>query len=141
MATRSVVDVAREQIQAYNDKNWDKVRAGAAKDLVYEEVPTHRTVRGVDDVLDTWKGWAAAFPDSRATLVSETGAGNTATVEMKWTGTHRGPLKADGREIPPSGKSIDVRACEVVEVAGDKVTSVRHYFDMATLLKQIGAQH
>jgi limonene-1,2-epoxide hydrolase len=46
-----------------------------------------------------------------------------------------------GREIPPTGKSIEVRACQVVKVAGDKIKSVRHYFDIGTLLKQIGADH
>jgi steroid delta-isomerase-like uncharacterized protein len=141
MEQKSVVDLAKEQILAYNEKNWDKVRAVAAKDLVYDEIATHRRVKGLDDVLETWKGWAAALPDSKATFVSENGNGNTATIEVKWTGTHRGTLKMPGREIPPTGKTVELQACQVVEVAGDKVKSVRHYFDMGTLLKQIGVDH
>ncbi len=141
MPQKSVVDVAKEQILAYNDKNWDRVRAGVTPDLVYDEVGTQRKVQGIDEVLETWKGWATALPDSKATFRSEMGTGNTAIIEMTWTGTHKGPLKMADREIPATGKKIELRACQVCEVANDKVKSVRHYFDIGTLLKQIGADH
>jgi limonene-1,2-epoxide hydrolase len=31
-----------------------------------------------------------------------------------------------------------MRACAVMEIAGDKVRLQRHYFDMATMLGQLG---
>jgi limonene-1,2-epoxide hydrolase len=31
-----------------------------------------------------------------------------------------------------------MRACAVVEIAGDKAKLQRHYFDMATMLQQLG---
>ena len=141
MPQKSTIDIAKEQILAYNEKDWDRVRAAASKDLVYDEVATKRTAKGVEDVLDVWKGWAAAIPDSKATFRSEMATGNTAILEVTWTGTHKGPLKMPDREIPATGKPIELRSCQVVEVAGDKVKSLRHYFDMATLLKQIGVDH
>jgi predicted ester cyclase len=59
--------------------------------------------------------------------------------EVSWRGTHKGPLLTPEGTIAPTGKRIDVRACMVVEVAEDKVRAQCHYFDMGTLLKQIGA--
>jgi len=41
--------------------------------------------------------------------------------------------------IPPSNKPIEMPACQVVKVEGSKVQSVNHYFDLATMLRQIGA--
>ena len=67
--------------------------------------------------------------------------GNTAVLEITWSGTHNGPLNTGDREIPPTGKKIELRAIQVVDVANDKVKSVRQYFDMGTLLHQIGADH
>jgi limonene-1,2-epoxide hydrolase len=32
-----------------------------------------------------------------------------------------------------------MRACQVIEVADDKVLAMRHYFDMMTMLQQLGA--
>jgi steroid delta-isomerase-like uncharacterized protein len=141
MTDKSVADLAKEQVLAYNAKDWDRARAALAPEVVYEEVGTHRKIKGVDDVLTAWKGWATAIPDSRASFQSELVSGNTAVLEITWTGTHSGPLQTPSGEIPPSGKKIELRAIQVVEVANDKAKSVRHYFDMGTLLQQIGADH
>lgn len=141
MPQKSVVDLAKEQVIAYNEKDWDRARAALAPEVVYDEVGTHRKLKGVDDVLTAWKGWATAIPDSRATFQSETVSGNTAVLEITWSGTHSGPLNTGDREIPATGKKIELRAIQVVDVANDRVKSVRQYFDMGTLLDQIGVDH
>jgi steroid delta-isomerase-like uncharacterized protein len=141
MPQKSVADVAKEQVIAYNEKDWDRARAALAPEVVYDEVGTSRKLEGVDDVLTAWRGWATAIPDSRATFHSETVSGNTAVLEITWKGTHSGPLNTGKGEIPATGKKIELRAIQVVDVANDRVKSVRQYFDMATLLQQIGADH
>jgi steroid delta-isomerase-like uncharacterized protein len=141
MPQKSVADLAKEQVIAYNEKDWNRARAALAPEVVYDEVGTHRKLEGVDDVLTAWKGWATAIPDSRATFQSELVSGNTAVLEITWSGTHSGPLNTGEREIPATGKKIELRAVQVVDVANDRVKSVRQYFDMGTLLQQIGADH
>jgi steroid delta-isomerase-like uncharacterized protein len=141
MTQKSVADTAKEQVIAYNEKDWDRARASFAPEIVYEELATHRKLKGADDILTAWKGWATAIPDSRATFNSEFVSGNTAVLEITWKGTHSGPLQTADGEIPATGKKIELRAVQVVDVANDKVRSVRQYFDMGTLLKQIGADH
>jgi steroid delta-isomerase-like uncharacterized protein len=141
MTQKSVVDLAKEQVIAYNEKDWDRARAALAPEVVYDELGTQRKVNGVDDVLTAWKGWATAMPDSRATFRSELVSGNTAVLEITWTGTHKGPLMMPDGEIPATGKKMELQACQVVEVANDRVKSVRHYFDMGTLLDQLGVEH
>lgn len=141
MPQKSVVDLAKEQVVAYNEKDWDRVRAALAPEVVYDELATQRTANGIDEVLMNWKGWATALPDSRATFRSEMASGNTAVLEVTWTGTHNGPLQTPTGEIPATGKKIDVPACQVVEVADDQVKSIRQYFDMGTILEQIGVEH
>ena len=59
-------------------------------------------------------------------------------LELTWKGTHKGPLQTPKGPIAPTGKSIEVRAANVFEIAGDKASLQRQYFDMATLLQQIG---
>jgi steroid delta-isomerase-like uncharacterized protein len=141
MTQQSVVDIAKAQVIAYNEKDWDKVKAGVAPGMVYDELATQRKVEGVDDVIEVWKGWANAMPDSKATFNSEVASGNTVVLEMTWRGTHKGPLKMPSGDIPATGKKFELRACQVVEVANDKVKSVRHYFDMGSLLRQLGVEH
>ena len=65
--------------------------------------------------------------------------GDTAVLEVVWTGVHTGPLQTPTGTIPPSNKPINVPACQVIKVEGGKVKSYTHYYDMVTLLTQIGA--
>lgn len=139
MVAKSIVDVAKAPVIGYNDKDWDAVRAAVAPRVVYDEVATQRRIEGVEEVLSAWRGWATAIPDSRATFDAAHTSGEIAILELTWRGTHKGVLQMPGGDIAATGKKIEIRGCQVVEVAGDKVKSIRHYFDMATLLQQIGA--
>lgn len=130
-------DTAKASVLAYNQKDWDRVKESLAPTIVYDEVGTHRKVTGANEVIDAWKGWARAIPDSQATIHSAVESGNTVTIELTWKGTHTGPLQTPTGEIPASGKHIEMRACQVVEVADGKTSSIRQYFDIGTLLQQI----
>lgn len=140
VSPQALTDTAKALIQAYNDRAWDKAKASITPDFVYDEIATGRKLTGADATLEAWKGWAQAFPDSKGsfqgTHVADDG---TVVLELTWSGTHKGPLQMPNGPIAPTGKRIEIRACAVVEVAGDKARTQRHYFDMATLLQQIGA--
>jgi steroid delta-isomerase-like uncharacterized protein len=134
---QQLIDAAKAPMLAFNEKNWDAARASITSDFVYDEVATNRKVQGVDQVIPLWQGWATAFPDARATFHRELLSGNTAIFEVSWRGSHMGPLQTPNGPIAATGNRIDVRACMVVEVAGDKAKAQRHYFDMTTLLQQL----
>ncbi len=139
MSDQALVDAAKASIIAYGEKDWDAVKRAVTAGIVYDEVSTNRKVQGIDDVLTIWKGWAAAFPDSKATFGDAHVSGNTVILELTWRGSHTGPLRTPAGEIPATGKPIEVRACQIVDVAEGKTERIRQYFDMATLMAQIGA--
>ena len=112
--------------------------ASVTPDFRYDEVATHRKLEGIGPVLEAWKGWAAAFPDTVGTLHSAVASGNTVVLEVTWNGTHTGTLVTPDREIPATGKSLSIRAIFVNEVEDGKVASSRQYFDMATMMSQLG---
>lgn len=138
MADQALIDTAKASIIAYGEKDWDAVRRVVTPGVVYDEVSTGTKVRGTDDVLTIWKGWAAAFPDSKATFQNAHVSGNTVILELTWHGTHTGPLRTAAGEIPATGKPIELRACQIVDVADGKTQQIRQYFDMATLMAQLG---
>jgi len=137
----SIANVAKASVNAYNEKNWDKVRASLTPDCVYHEVATNRNARDVNDTLALWQGWAKALPDSRATFEGQFVSDSMVTLELTWRGTHSGPLMTPGGEIPATGRSIALKACQVIEVSGERAKAIRHYFDMGTLLHQLGVSH
>jgi len=135
----NVTEVAKASITAYNDKDWNKVKELLAADAVYDEKGTHRRIQGAGEIIQAWQGWAKAFPDSKATFVREFESGDTAVLEIVWKGVHTGPLQTPTGTIPPSNRSIEMPACQVVRVVNGKLKTASHYFDMMTMLTQIGA--
>jgi steroid delta-isomerase-like uncharacterized protein len=137
--SQTLIDAAKASIVAYNEKNWDALSTIVTTDFEYDEVATNRRVVGTANVITAWKGWATALPDSKASFDAAHVGGNTVTLEMTWRGTQNGPLQTPGGEIPATGRKIEVRAAQVVELTPDgKTRRVRHYFDMLTLLTQLG---
>jgi steroid delta-isomerase-like uncharacterized protein len=134
----SIANVAKASVIAYNEKNWEKVHASVTPDCLYDEVATNRKTTGVKDTIALWQGWARAFPDSKATFENQFVAETTVVLELTWRGTHTGPLPTPHGEIAPTGKTIEFRACQVIEVSGERAKTIRQYFDMTTLLRQLG---
>jgi steroid delta-isomerase-like uncharacterized protein len=135
----NVIETAKASTVAYNDKNWDKMKAVFAEGGVYDEKGTGRRIQGIGQIIEAFQGWAKAIPDSKATFVAEYASGDTVVLEVVWKGVHGGPLQTRTGTIPASNKRIEVPACQVFKVEGGKIQSFTHYFDMVTLLTQIGA--
>jgi steroid delta-isomerase-like uncharacterized protein len=138
VSPQSLIDAAKVTVLAYNDKDWDRARSVLAPDFVYDEVGTQRKIQGPDEAIAVFQGWAKGFPDSKGTIHSAFASGNTVVLEVTWKGTHTGPLQTAKQTVPATNKPFQVRACMVLELAGDKVKVERHYFDMITLLQQLG---
>jgi steroid delta-isomerase-like uncharacterized protein len=136
---QALIDIAKTSILAYNEKNWNNVRTALTSDVLYDEVATQRKIQGLDQVIECWQGWARAFPDSKATFHNAMASGNMVCLELSWRGTHTGPLALPSAgAVPPTNRSIDIRACEVFEMLDNKAQIVRHYFDLASMMQQLG---
>jgi steroid delta-isomerase-like uncharacterized protein len=138
ISPEQLITTAKAPELAYNAKDWSALRSSITDDFDYDEVATHRRTHGADAAIALWREWASAFPDSRASFDRAYACGETVVLEVTWRGTHTGTLQAPDGPVAPTGRSIDIRACMALEVAGDRVRAQRHYFDMATLLAQVG---
>jgi steroid delta-isomerase-like uncharacterized protein len=138
VSQQQLVDTAKAPILAFNAKDWEAVRSSITPEFVYDEVATSRKAQGADEVIPLWQGWAEAFPDAEATFDNAVATDSTVLLEVTWRGTHKGPLQTPGGPIDATENRIDVRACFVVEMAGERIRQERHYFDMGTILQQLG---
>jgi steroid delta-isomerase-like uncharacterized protein len=134
----NVIEIAKATVTAYNEKNWNEMRDLLTADAVYDEKATSRRLEGSGQIIEALQGWAQAFPDSKGTFIREFISNDSVVLELVWKGVHTGPLQTPTGAIPASNKPIEVPACEIFRVEGGKVRSATHYFDMLTLLNQIG---
>lgn len=139
MAEQDIMRVARDVVDAFNADDWEKSKAPLTPNTVYNEIGTQRSLKGPDEILGALKAWKEAMPDVKGTITNCIASGNTVSLEISWAGTQTGPLVSPGGTIPPSGKSHITPASWVLDFDGDKIRDSRHYFDMVTLLTQLGA--
>jgi steroid delta-isomerase-like uncharacterized protein len=137
---QSAEEVARKSIESYNAGDFDRLRSLLADDFYEEELATQRRLEGADARVEAAQTWKQAFPDEHGTITGVYTSGNTVAIELTWEGTQSGPMATpDGKELPPSNKRFTVKSVEVIEIEDGKIKVLRHYFDLMTLLQQIGA--
>ncbi len=139
MTEQDLIKLARENIEAYNTGDWQRLKAPLASDVVYDEVGSQRRMQGADQLVEAYQGWKRALPDGKGTIKNAFASGNSVAIEVTWTGTQSGPLEGPGGTIPPSGKSMSLPGAQLITFQGDKIKELHQYFDLMTLLQQIGA--
>ena len=133
----SIRDAYEQGIGFYN--------AGDVEGLVnsYTEDATRVTPFG------TFKGRAAireglsrdkvAFPDRTMTVDVCVEQGDTIAAEWTVASTHTGPLvMPDGTELPPTGRRVEIKGMELVQVRDGKAAVHHQYWDNMAVAGQLG---
>ncbi|MER3408566.1 MAG: hypothetical protein C4306_00315 [Thermoleophilia bacterium] len=132
-------DIARSLYECWNARELERA-AEVMKDegevvLVGVDVRLH----GPDGLLELERMWASAFPDGRMAIDRVIASGDCVCMEVCLRGAHTGELRWPGVEIAPTGRSVTLHMCDVLEFRDGKVRTLRSYFDSASLLQQLGA--
>ena len=133
------IALLKENIKAFNDGDFFQLAATLADDAIYVEAATQRRAEGKEAIVDLFKAWKASFPDAEGTITNIFGSGDQAIAEVTWVGTQTGDMEGSSGTIPASGKKMEVTASIVIRTSGDQITVSNQYFDLNTLLTQIGA--
>jgi steroid delta-isomerase-like uncharacterized protein len=81
----------------------------------------------------------AAFPDRTMTVDVYVVQGDTLADEWTFAGTHTGPLvMPDGTEVPPTGRRVEFKGMELVQLRDGKVAVHHSYWDNMALIRQLG---
>lgn len=133
-----MIDIIKKHLADFGASNWSEYKGAFASECVYEEYATGTRVKGPDACVQAAQKWKRAFPDARGTLMSSLLSGDTITVEIQWQGTQTGSLESPFGAISPTNKRVTVNAVEVFKLRNGQIVEDRHYFDLLTILTQIG---
>ena len=97
------------------------------------------TFKGRPEIRERFARELAAFSDFRFTLVSYIENGDLFADEFIFGGRHTAPFTLpDGTALPPTGKRVDVRGMEMVQVRDGKMAVDNLYYDNAAVFVQLG---
>lgn len=139
MSDQDYIGVARAGVEAFNNKDWEKLGQLLTEDAVYVEPATGRRLQHRPQIIAVNQGWAQAFPDVTGRITNALASGDWVTLEVVWNGTHTGPLVTDTGTVPPSGQPVQLMAVQLVRVEGGQIKETHHYFDLLGMMMQIKA--
>ena len=135
----SNIAISEKNINGFNEGDWDAVRSTLADNAKYSEFATGRTTDSADTWVANSRAWKNAFPNAKGESVSRVESGDTLVEELVWAGTHTGEMiTPDGQTIPATNKSMKVNACMITKFSEGKIVESNHYFDMMSMLAQLG---
>jgi steroid delta-isomerase-like uncharacterized protein len=122
-----------------SDPAWlDTSQALFAEDCEVMDVPSSMTSRGPDGYKQLILFFEEGFPGSRIEITNLFATEEQAVVEFIGRGTNTGPLHMPTGDVPPTGRSVELRFCDVYRISNGKIVSYRSYYDAFGFLQQLG---
>jgi steroid delta-isomerase-like uncharacterized protein len=133
-ANRELLD---RYVELYNAGDLD-----ACMDL-YAEDAVQRMHDGIFEGLDAIRDRLArdidAFADANYVVGSFVEEGDKFADEWTFTGTNTGPFRLpDGTEVPATGRRVEIKGMELVEVRDGKIVVDNLYYDFMAAVVQLG---
>ena len=124
---------AREWMEAWDSRDVDRILTFYTEDAFYEDVPNVENgwsvpLQGRQMIRESVADGFEKMSDLGFELVSAFDGGDRKVVEWTMTGSHYGDFTG----------GFSIRGVSVMRLEGDKIASVRDYYDAYLLLTQLG---
>jgi steroid delta-isomerase-like uncharacterized protein len=128
--------VAQAYFEAWNQRDPAKIIQSFVGGGTYLDPTSGGTLAG-EKIGQYASALFAAFPDLTFEIVTAGPVGED-MVAAQWImrGTHTGSLMGG----PPTGRKIALPGADFITVEGDRIRSVRGYFDQKDIADQLGFQ-
>lgn len=134
--TEAIVAEISAHLVAENAQDLNALLEGMTEDCFNLIVPDPQQLyAGPEEVARRYRSLWATFPDLKVQMrrivsVQE----QTAVSEHTLSGTHRGSLFG----VPGTGKHVEVETAVVWDIVDGRIRGETVYFDVATMLRQVG---
>ena len=135
MTHEAHVRCAHAFVALYNDRDWEAAVRLVTHDVELTNMATGRTYRGAEGVRRYMEGWVSSFPDSTIEATSVFADEQGAVVEFIGRGRRAGRLDFGATS---DASQAEARFCQVLEMRGNKVWRLRLYYDLTSMLEQLG---
>lgn len=127
--------IVRRHLEAENGFRLPEALDTLTPDCVFEDVPLGERVVGRDAAAAYYQRWWRAFPDLNWVPQRRAFTEDGVVSELVVRGTHRG----DFFGVPATGRRIELPVTIFVSFADGRMSGERLYYDLLTLLRQLGA--
>ncbi len=138
MSEQENIKAAHALYEAWNAGDLSKADPYEADDFMAEGPGAPGPMNREQNRMYT-QNFLTAFPGSKFEVMHTIAQGDYVAVNWKATGTHTGPLPTpSGGAIPPTGKSVTIMGSTTSQVKNGKITRSWTFWDMTSMLGQLG---
>ena len=131
----SNADSHRRSVDLFNNRDLDTFVMDYAADCEYVDQARSLTFKGREQVREFELGWIGAFSDGRISNAQVIDGGSATVLLFTGSGTNDGPLGP----LPPTGRQVSMRFCEIREYDADgRAVRGELFYDQVTMLVQLG---
>jgi predicted ester cyclase len=132
------IEVVERLEQAYNDRDYDTVRACLAADFVANTPGAEMVPAGIEGAVAANEGTFSFFSDRRTEILEIFGDGDRVVSHVRMTGTNDGGITWAG--VPANGKPVDVDWIQISRHADDgTIQETWAQMDIPKMMIQVGA--
>ena len=124
---------------AWSSGTQEDLAAYVADDVRYVEGAMGVTYQGIAELARFFRYMLAFSSDSHIEFTSLISDSAAFAAEWRWSGTADGPLQLGSTTYEPTGLHFDVPGVAICRTRDDGlITYHKDYYDVATLVRQIG---
>jgi predicted ester cyclase len=133
MSTETTERVLREYVEALLSRG-DFGRF-FSDDVLWTTMETGQEIRGREAVREYIVAMHTAIFDARPVIRGTVAGDGITLLEADFVGRHIGEIGG----IAPTGRDVKVPYCVVYDIQGERISALRAYFPIASLLQQLSA--
>ena len=141
MSAQENARIARAHYELFNRRDFERSALLIARNARWISVPSGEIFHGLPGYRQFVQNWTIAFPDARMEVTNLIPTDDWVVAEFAAQGTHEGLLTGMTDRVPPTGRQMEMPFCEVLQIRDGKILNARLYFDLATLMRQLGLSH
>jgi steroid delta-isomerase-like uncharacterized protein len=127
-------DVLLRHVTAETEHRMEETLATLSADCVFDDRAFGRVWRGREGARAYYRMWWDGFGIKPVGSTRHAPSDDRLIVETRFQGRHVGAFLG----VPPTGREVDVPIAIFVEFGGGLMTGERFYWNLGTLLQQIG---
>lgn len=132
------VELVEKLERAYNERDYDTVRACLAADFVANTPGAELVPAGVEGAIASNEGAFSFFSDRHTEILEIFGDGDRVVSHVRMTGTNDGGIAWAG--VPANGRPIDIDWIQISRHGGDgTIVETWAQMDVPKMLVQVGA--
>ena len=129
-------ELLERYVELYNEGDLDACMELYAADAV--QWMHDGLFEGVEAIRERLARDLVAFPDAKYVVESFVEDGDTFADEWTFTGTNTGPFRLPDGDVPATGRPVELKGMELVEVRDGRIVVDNLYYDFMSAVAQLG---